>query len=62
MPVRAAMTSVPLWQYVVAVALQVAAIYFLVRLAGRIYSGAMLKTTGNLKAREALARSHDRGE
>lgn len=59
MPVRAAMTSVPIWQYVIAVALQVIAIYFLVRLAGRIYSGAMLKTSGKLKAKEALVRSKD---
>ena len=57
--VRAAMTSVPIWQYVIAVALQVIAIYFLVRLAGRIYSGAMLKTSGKLKAKEALVRSKD---
>lgn len=59
MPVRAAMIDVPIWQYVLAVALQVAAIYFLVRLAARIYSGAMLKTSGRLKAKEALARSRD---
>ncbi|WP_194291489.1 ABC transporter permease [Cumulibacter manganitolerans] len=59
MPVRAAMSSVPLWQYVVAVVLQVAAVYLLVRLAARIYAGAMLKTSGKLKAREALARSRE---
>lgn len=59
MPVRAALTSVPIWQYVVAIVLQVAAIYLLVRVAGRIYSGAMLKTSGKLKAKEAIARSRD---
>ena len=59
MPVRAAMSSVPVWQYVVAIVLQVAAIYLLVRLAGRIYSGALLKTSGKLKIKDAIARSRD---
>lgn len=55
MPVRAAMTDVPIWQYVVAIVLQVAAIYFLIRVAARVYSGAMLRTSGKLKARDAIA-------
>ena len=62
MPVRAAMTAVPIWQYVVAVVLQILAVYLLVRLAARIYSGAMLKTTGKLKIKEAIRRDSDEAE
>jgi ABC-2 type transport system permease protein len=62
MPVRAAMTTVPIWQYVVAVVLQIAAVYLLVRLAARIYSGAMLKTSGKLKIVEAIRRDSDESE
>lgn len=59
MPVRAAVSSVPIWQYVVAVGLQLLAIYLLVRLAARIYSGAMLKTSGKVKVAEAIRRAGD---
>lgn len=59
MPVRAAMSAVPVWQYVVAVVLQIAAVYLLVRLAARVYSGAMLKTSGKLKVAEAIRRDGD---
>ncbi|WP_106849887.1 ABC transporter permease [Blastococcus sp. Marseille-P5729] len=59
MPVRAAMTSVPMWQYAIAILLQVIAVYLLVRVAARIYSGALLRTSGKLKVREALARDED---
>lgn len=43
-PVRAALESIPVWQYVAAVAIALAAIALLTRLAGRIYRGALLKT------------------
>lgn len=59
MPVRAAVTEVPIWQYAVAIGLQLIAIYLLVRLAARIYTGAMLKTSGSMKYREAMARGRD---
>lgn len=62
MPVRAAMATVPFWQYVVAVGLQLIAIYLLVRIAARIYSGAMLKTSGKLKVAEAIRRSSDEAD
>ena len=59
MPVRAAMSDVPMYQYAIAVVLQVIAIVLLVRLAGRVYAGAMLKTSGKLKVKEALAQSKE---
>ena len=62
MPVRAALSSVPIWQYVVAVGLQILAVYLLVRLAARIYSGAMLKTSGKIKVKEAMRRDSDEAE
>lgn len=59
MPVRAAMTGVPMYQYAIAVVLQLIAIVLLVRLAGRVYAGAMLKTSGKLKIKDALAQSKE---
>ena len=59
MPVRAAMSDVPIYQYTIAVVLQVIAIVLVVRLAGRVYAGAMLKTSGKLKIKEALAQSKE---
>ncbi|PRZ41161.1 ABC-2 type transport system permease protein [Antricoccus suffuscus] len=59
MPVRAAMSDVPVYQYAIAVVLQVIAIVLLVRLAGRVYAGAMLKTSGKLKIKDALAQSKE---
>lgn len=57
MPVRSAMVSVPWYEYVIAVVLQIVAIIALIRLAGRIYAGAMLRTGGKIKMKEALAGS-----
>ena len=59
MPVRAAMSDVPAYQYTLAVVLQVIAIVLMVRLAGRVYAGAMLKTSGKLKIKDALAQSRE---
>lgn len=43
-PVRAALESIPIWQYIAAVVIALASIALLTRLAGRIYRGALLKT------------------
>lgn len=55
MPVRQAAGEVALWEIALAVALMVVAIVLVVRLGGRIYSGALLRTGGKIKMREALA-------
>jgi ABC-2 type transport system permease protein len=54
MPVRIAGGGVPWWQVVVAVVLMLVAIALVVRLGGRIYAGALLRTSGKTKLREAL--------
>jgi ABC-2 type transport system permease protein len=54
LPARSALVGVPLWQHVLAVALVLAAIYALVRLAGRIYGEALLRSGPRLKLRTAL--------
>jgi ABC-2 type transport system permease protein len=54
MPVRQAAGTVPLWEIVLAVVLMLAAIALIVRLGGRIYAGALLRTGGKTKLREAL--------
>ena len=55
MPVRQAAGQVALWEIALAVVLMVLAIVLVVRLGGRIYSGALLRTGGKIKMREALA-------
>ncbi|MGY2127253.1 ABC transporter permease [Blastococcus sp. SYSU DS0617] len=55
MPVRQAAGDVALWEIALAVVLMVLAIGLVVRLGGRIYSGALLRTGGKIKMREALA-------
>jgi ABC-2 type transport system permease protein len=55
MPVRQAAGEVALWEIALAVVLMVVAIVLVVRLGGRIYSGALLRTGGKIKMREALA-------
>jgi ABC-2 type transport system permease protein len=54
MPVRQAAGEVPVWEVALAVALMLGAIALIVRLGGRIYAGALLRTGGKLKMREAL--------
>ncbi len=54
MPVRQAAGEVAPWEVAVAVALMVVAIALVVRLGGRVYSGALLRTGGRTKVREAL--------
>ena len=53
MIVRIANGSVPWWQIVLSVGLMVVTIYGMVRLAGRIYAGAVLRIGRRLRLREA---------
>jgi ABC-2 type transport system permease protein len=43
------------WEVVISVAIMLLAIAVVVRLGGRIYAGALLRTGGKTKIREALA-------
>jgi ABC-2 type transport system permease protein len=52
-PIRTAFDAIPLWQSVAAALLTVVAAYGLVRLAGRVYAGAILRLGGKVKIREA---------
>jgi ABC-2 type transport system permease protein len=54
MPVRMAAGSVAAWEIALSVVLMLVAIVLVVRLGGRIYSGALLRTGGRTKIREAL--------
>ena len=54
MPVRMAAGEAAWWEVVIAVVLMVVAIALIVRLGGRIYAGALLRTSGKIKVREAL--------
>ncbi|MGY1984942.1 ABC transporter permease [Blastococcus sp. SYSU DS0669] len=54
MPVRQAAGDVAAWEVGLAVALMLAAIALIVRLGGRVYAGALLRTSGKIKVREAL--------
>ncbi len=54
MPVRQAAGDVALWEVGVAVLLMLVAIALAVRLGGRVYSGALLRTSGKTKIKDAL--------
>ena len=54
MPVRQAAGAADGWEVVVAVVLMLVSIAVIVRIGGRIYSGALLRTGGKVKLREAL--------
>ena len=54
MPARLALGTAPAWQVLLAAALMLAAVAALARLGGRIYTGAILRTNGRLKLRDAL--------
>jgi ABC-2 type transport system permease protein len=58
-PVRAALDAIPLWQYLVAVVLTVAAIAGLTLVAGRIYAGGLLRYGKRLKVRDAWRSATD---
>jgi ABC-2 type transport system permease protein len=52
-PLRAALGAVEPWEAIVAAALTIAAIWGMFVLGGRIYSGAVLRTGGRIKLRDA---------
>jgi ABC-2 type transport system permease protein len=54
MPVRQAAGGAAWWEVLVAVVLMLVAIAAIVRVGGRVYSGALLRTGGKVKMREAL--------
>lgn len=53
MPIRSASGDVPFWEIAVSVALLVAATYGMIRLAGRIYTGAILSIGRKVSLRDA---------
>jgi ABC-2 type transport system permease protein len=54
MPVRQAAGDVAVWEIALSVVLMLVAIGLIVRLGGRIYAGALLRTSGKTKIRDAL--------
>lgn len=54
MPIRLAAGAAAWWEVLLAVVLMLAAVVAVVRLGGRIYAGALLRTSGRIKLREAL--------
>lgn len=54
MPVRQAAGEAAPWEVALAVVLMLLAIALIVRLGGRVYAGALLRTSGRTKIREAL--------
>jgi ABC-2 type transport system permease protein len=54
MPVRQAAGDVAVWEIALAVVIMLIAITLIVRVGGRIYAGALLRTGGRTKVREAL--------
>lgn len=52
-PIRVALDAIPGWQFAASVAIVLVSILVLVRIAGRIYSGALLRFGGRTKFREA---------
>ncbi len=61
MPVRIVVGDPALWQVVLSVALCIAFIWATIILAGRVYAGALLRTGGRVKVREALRAADDLG-
>ena len=53
MPIRASLSDVPVWQMLLSISLVVAATYLLIRLAGRIYKGSILKIGAKVRFRDA---------
>jgi ABC-2 type transport system permease protein len=60
LPARSALVGVPLWEHVAAVTLVLAAIYALVRLAGRFYGAGLLEAGPGLGMRAAWRLIHGR--
>jgi ABC-2 type transport system permease protein len=58
-PMRAATGELPAWEGATAVVLMLIAIYGMIRFAGRMYTGAVLRTGAKVRIREALRASSD---
>ena len=58
-PARIAFTSVPLWELLAGVAVMVTTVVVVVRLAARVYAGALLTAGGRVKVREAWRAAGD---
>ena len=58
-PMRAAAGELPVWEGATAVVLMLIAIYGMIRFAGRMYTGAVLRTGAKVRIREALRASSD---
>jgi ABC-2 type transport system permease protein len=54
MPVRMAAGEAPAWQVALSVLLMLVAIALIVRIGGRVYAGALMRTGGKVKVREVL--------
>ena len=52
-PLRAALGEIEAWEIVVSVALMLASIWLLFAIGGRVYSGAVLQTGGQIRLRDA---------
>ena len=59
MPIRWAAGEAPLWELLLSFVLMGAAVMALVRLAGRIYAGAVLRSGPRVKVTEALTAGRD---
>jgi ABC-2 type transport system permease protein len=55
MPIRWAAGDVPLWEVGVSMLLMVVVVVALIRVAGRIYAGAVLRSGPRVKIKDALA-------
>ena len=55
MPIRWAAGDAPAWEVLLAIALMLVAVVLLIRLAGRIYAGAVLRSGPKVKLKDALA-------
>ena len=53
MPIRASLAEVPLGLMALSILLIVAAIYFLIRVGGRVYKGSILKIGAKVRLRDA---------
>ena len=59
MPLRIQLGDVPVWQVVASVGLCLAFIWAVIVIAGRVYAGALLRTGGRVKVRDALRGADD---
>src|SRR5262249_42919540 len=59
MPLRIQLGLAPWWQVVISVALMLATMAVLLKLAGKVYAGGLLRTGRRVRVREALAAADD---